>query len=128
MALIRNSKLRPRILVVGGGYLGLTTAQNLLKNLGRGEATVTVVDANPYMTYLPFLSQVAAGTIEPRHAVARLRRNLPRAKVITPKEPWITHAEKSATIKHENDEVFDVDYDHIVLASGSIARALSISC
>ncbi len=69
MALIRNSKLRPRILVVGGGYLGLVTAQNLLKNLGRGEATVTVIDPNPYMTYQPFLPEVAAGSIEPRHAV-----------------------------------------------------------
>ena len=44
MALIRNNALRPRILIVGGGYLGFVTAQNLLKDLGRGEATVTVVD------------------------------------------------------------------------------------
>jgi NADH dehydrogenase len=126
MALIRNSKLRPRILVVGGGSVGLLAAQNLLKNLGRGEATVTVVDPNPYMTYLPFLPEVAAGSIEPRHAVVPLRRNLPGAEVITAKVTSINHAEKFATIEPENDEAFELDYDHIVLASGSVARALPI--
>lgn len=126
MALIRNSKLRPRILVVGGGSVGLLAAQNLLKNLGRGEATVTVVDPNPYMTYLPFLPEVAAGSIEPRHAVVPLRRNLPGAEVITAKVTSINHAEKFATIEPENDEPFELDYDQIILASGSVARALPI--
>ncbi|SMY00324.1 NAD(P)/FAD-dependent oxidoreductase [Brevibacterium antiquum] len=126
MALIRNSKLRPRILVVGGGYLGLVTAQNLLKNLGRGEATVTVVDPNPYMTYLPFLPEVAAGSIEPRHAVVPLRRNLSGAEVITAKVTSINHGDKFVTVEPENDEAFELDYDHIIMAAGSVARALPI--
>lgn len=126
MALIRNSKLRPRILVVGGGYLGLVTAQNLLKNLGRGEATVTVIDPNPYMTYQPFLPEVAAGSIEPRHAVVPLRRNLPGAEVITGKVTSINHADKYVVVEPENDEPFELDYDHIIMAAGSVARTLPI--
>ncbi|GAA0035631.1 MULTISPECIES: NAD(P)/FAD-dependent oxidoreductase [Brevibacterium] len=126
MALIRNSKLRPRILVVGGGYLGLVTAQNLLKNLGRGEATVTVIDPNPYMTYQPFLPEVAAGSIEPRHAVVPLRRNLPGAEVITGSVTSINHADKFVVVEPENDEPFELDYDHIIMAAGSVARTLPI--
>ena len=126
MALIRNSKLRPRILVVGGGYLGLVTAQNLLKNLGRGEATVTVIDPNPYMTYQPFLPEVAAGSIEPRHAVVPLRRNLPGAEVITGKVTSINHADKFVVVETENDEPFELDYDNIIMAAGSVARTLPI--
>ena len=126
MALIRNSKLRPRVLLVGGGYLGLVTAQNLLKNLGRGEATVTVVDPNPYMTYQPFLPEVAAGSIEPRHAVVPLRRNLKGAEVVTGYVRSINHAKKYAVVEPEGDEAFELDYDHIVLAAGSVARALPI--
>jgi NADH:ubiquinone reductase (H+-translocating) len=126
MALIRNSKLRPRILVVGGGTLGLLTAQNLLKNLGRGEATVTVVDPNPYMTYLPFLPEVAGGNIEPRHAVVPLRRNLKGAEVITGSVSSINHADKFVVVEPDGDEPFELDYDQIVLAAGSVTRTLPI--
>ncbi|OFL67242.1 MULTISPECIES: NAD(P)/FAD-dependent oxidoreductase [unclassified Brevibacterium] len=126
MALIRNSKLRPRVLIVGGGYLGLVTAQNLLKNLGRGEATVTVVDPNPYMTYAPFLPEVAGGSIEARHAIVPLRRNLKGAEVVIGSVRNINHAEKFVTIEPEGDEAFELDYDYIVLAAGAVARALPI--
>ena len=127
MALIRNSKLRPRILVVGGGYLGFVTAQLLLKKLGRGEATVTVVDPNPYMTYQPFLPEVAAGSVEARHAVVPLRENLKGAEVITGAVKSIDHSKRFATIEPEGGEApFELDYDQLVMASGAVARALPI--
>ena len=59
----------PKILIVGGGYAGFYTAWKLEKWLRPGEAEVTIVDPLPYMTYQPFLPEVAAGSIEPRHAV-----------------------------------------------------------
>ena len=62
----------PKILIVGGGYAGFYTARKLEKWLARGEASVTVVEPLPYMTYQPFLPEVAAGGIEPRHAVVSL--------------------------------------------------------
>ena len=58
----------PKILIVGGGYAGFYTAWKLEKWLKKGEAEVTIVDPLPYMTYQPFLPEVAAGSIEPRHA------------------------------------------------------------
>ena len=39
-----------RILVIGGGYVGLYTSLRLLRKLRKGEATVTVVDPKSYMT------------------------------------------------------------------------------
>ncbi|WGW10757.1 NAD(P)/FAD-dependent oxidoreductase [Saxibacter everestensis] len=126
MALIRNSTLRPRILVVGGGYLGFVTARRLQKSLDRGEATITVVDPNPYMTYQPLLPEVAAGSIEPRHAVIPLRRHLRRSEVVTGKVTRISHADRHAVIEPELGEPFELDYDHIVLASGSVPRTLPI--
>ena len=68
---------RPRILVVGGGYVGLYAARRILKKMRYGEATVTVVDPRSYMTYQPFLPEAAAGSISPRHVVVPLRRVLP---------------------------------------------------
>ena len=51
----------PKILIVGGGYAGFYTAFKLQKHLRRGEAEVTLVDPLPYMTYQPFLPEVADG-------------------------------------------------------------------
>ena len=78
----------PKILIVGGGYAGFYTAWKLEKHLRKGEAEVTVVDPRSYMTYQPFLPEVAAGGIEPRHAVVSLRRHLKKTRVIAAKVSW----------------------------------------
>ena len=64
-----------RIVIVGGGYAGFYTAFKLEKLLRRNEAEVVVIDPLPYMTYQPFLPEVAAGSIEARHAIVPLRRH-----------------------------------------------------
>ena len=75
----------PKILIVGGGYAGFYTAWKLEKHLRRGEAEVTIVDPLPYMTYQPFLPEVAAGSIEARHSVVALRRHLKKTKIVAAK-------------------------------------------
>src|SRR6187431_726833 len=94
----------PKILIVGGGYAGFYTAWKLEKWLRAGEAEVTIVDPLPYMTYQPFLPEVAAGSIEPRHAVVAQRRHLKKTNVITAKVSGIDHASKTATITPEVGE------------------------
>jgi len=61
----------PKILIVGGGYAGFYTAWKLEKHLRKGEADVTMVDPLPYMTYQPFLPEVAAVSIEARRRWSR---------------------------------------------------------
>ena len=87
-----------KILIVGGGYAGFYTAWKLEKLLRSGEAEVTIVDPLPYMAYLPFLPEVAAGSIEPRHAVVARRRHLNRTANIAGKVTGISHATKTATV------------------------------
>ena len=72
-----------RIVIVGGGYVGMYTALRLQRKLRRGEAEVTVIDPQPHMTYQPFLPEAAAGSIEPRHVVVPLRRVLRKCHVYT---------------------------------------------
>ncbi len=117
----------PKILIVGGGYAGFYTALKLRKWLRRGEAEVTVVDPLPYMTYQPFLPEVAAGSIEPRHAVVSLRRHLAKsAEVITAKVTAIDHANKTATITPELGEPWQQKYDIIVVTAGAVSRTFPI--
>ena len=116
----------PKILIVGGGYAGFYTAWKLEKHLRHGEAEVVVVDPLPYMTYLPFLPEVAAGSIEPRHAVVSHRRHLKHTKLITAKVTKIDHANKTATISPEGGDAWQFDYDHIVVTAGSVSRTFPI--
>jgi NADH dehydrogenase len=116
----------PKILIVGGGYAGFYTALKLEKWLRNGEAEVTVVDPLPYMTYQPFLPEVAAGSIEPRHAVVALRPHLKSTRVVAAKVTGINHATKSVTITPADGEPWDEDYDIIVVTAGSVSRTFPI--
>ncbi|WP_405375431.1 MULTISPECIES: NAD(P)/FAD-dependent oxidoreductase [unclassified Microbacterium] len=116
----------PKILVVGGGYAGFYTAWKLEKHLRRGEAEVTIVDPLPYMTYQPFLPEVAAGEIEARHVVVGLRRHLKRTRVVIAKVTGIDHANKTATITPEVGEPWQETYDQIVVTAGAVSRTFPI--
>ncbi|KQV07482.1 NAD(P)/FAD-dependent oxidoreductase [Leifsonia sp. Root112D2] len=116
----------PKILIVGGGYAGFYTAWKLEKWLRAGEAEVTVVDPRPYMTYQPFLPEVAAGSIEPRHAVVSQRRHLKKTTVLTAKVTNIDHARKSATITPPVGDSWEFEYDIVVVTAGAVSRTFPI--
>ena len=116
----------PKILIVGGGYAGFYTAWKLEKHLRKGEAEVAIVDPLPYMTYQPFLPEVAAGSIEARHSVVALRRHLKRTTVIAAKVTGIDHANKVATITPIAGEPYEFAYDHIVVTAGAVSRTFPI--
>ncbi|WP_405615843.1 NAD(P)/FAD-dependent oxidoreductase [Streptomyces sp. NBC_01508] len=156
---------RARVLVIGGGYVGMYTALRLQQKLKRGEAEVVVVSPNAYMTYQPFLPEAAAGSISPRHVVVPLRRVLPDCTIIVGEARSIDHAKRVATLTtlaseeeaaakapangphpngpHPNGPhstgpyahvpdpdqppgSFEMTYDELVLAPGSVSRTLPV--
>ena len=116
----------PKILIVGGGYAGFYTAWKLEKWLAKGEAEVTIADPLPYMTYQPFLPEVAAGSIEPRHAVDSQRRHLKRTRVVTAKVTAIDHDSKVVTVTPEGGEPTQLAYDTVVVTAGGVSRTFPI--
>lgn len=116
-----------KILIVGGGYAGFYTAWKLEGLLRDGEAEVTIVDPLPYMAYLPFLPEVASGSIEPRHAVVARRRHLKRTHNIAGKVTAINHSSHVATVTPNEGEPFEFHYDHIVVTTGSVSRTFPIA-
>ncbi|MYZ38271.1 MULTISPECIES: NAD(P)/FAD-dependent oxidoreductase [unclassified Streptomyces] len=120
-----------RILVVGGGYVGMYTALRLQRKLKNGEAEIVVVSPDPYMTYQPFLPEAAAGNISPRHVVVPLRRVLEKCTIIIGEATAIDHAQRTATLKtlaseEEGTGTVEITYDELVLAPGSVSRTLPV--
>src|SRR5436305_4748119 len=112
----------PRILIIGGGYVGMYTALRLQRRLRAGEAQITVVDPQSYMTYQPFLPEAAAGNLEPRHVVAPLRRVLNRCTVLNGRVVRIDHEHRRARIRpvgEQDQDQRELSYDILVLAAGS---------
>ncbi|MEV0960345.1 NAD(P)/FAD-dependent oxidoreductase [Streptomyces sp. NPDC049951] len=124
-----------RILVVGGGYVGMYTALRLQRKLRQrlrsGEAEIVVVTPEPYMTYQPFLPEAAAGSISPRHVVVPLRRVLKHCKIVIGEAERVDHAKRTATVTtlatgEDGTGALEIPYDEIVLAPGSVSRTLPV--
>ncbi|NKY99867.1 NAD(P)/FAD-dependent oxidoreductase [Nocardiopsis alborubida] len=116
----------PHILIVGGGYLGMYTARRLEKKLGAGEARITVIDPNSYMTYQPFLPETAAGSISPRHVVVPLRKVFKRVRVLGGRVVRIDHADRTVRYEPNVGEAETLAYDYLVMAAGAVSRTLPI--
>ncbi len=124
-----------RILVVGGGYVGMYTALRLQRQLRAelraGDAEIVVVTPEPYMTYQPFLPEAAAGSISPRHVVVPLRRVLDRCRIVIGEVLSVDHAKRTATLStlataEEGTGAVDLTYDELVIAPGSVSRTLPV--
>ncbi|MDT9693448.1 NAD(P)/FAD-dependent oxidoreductase [Streptomyces sp. P9(2023)] len=124
-----------RILVVGGGYVGMYTALRLQRQLKAelrsGSVEIVVVTPEPYMTYQPFLPEAAAGSISPRHVVVPLRRVLDKCRITIGEVHAVDHAKRTATLstlatEEEGTGREQLTYDELVIAPGSISRTLPV--
>ena len=125
----------PRILIVGGGYVGLYAAlrlqRKLKRDLQRQAVEIVVVGPQPYMTYQPFLPEAAAGSISPRHVVVPLRRVLSRCRIVVGEARAIDHERRVATVatlatEEEGAAALEIPYDQLILAPGSVSRTLPV--
>lgn len=116
----------PHVVVAGGGYVGLYTALGLRSAVRRGDLRVTVVDPRSAMTYQPFLPEAASGSLEPRHVVVPLRKTLSHCRVITGRVTGISHADRKLRVEPTEGPAYDLGYDQLVVALGSVARTLPI--
>ncbi|MCW2540839.1 MAG: FAD-dependent pyridine nucleotide-disulfide oxidoreductase [Frankiales bacterium] len=115
-----------RIVIVGGGYVGMYTALRIQGRLSPGRAEVVVIDPQPNMTYQPFLPEAAAGSVEPRHVVVPLRRVLKKCRVLTGAVTAVDPVRRQVTVGAGEGEAYELGYDLLVVSAGSIARTLPI--
>ena len=129
-----------RIVVLGGGFAGVSTAQELTRLLRRQgrlatrqavaadpgpgsgpRVSVTLVNRDNYFVFQPLLADIVSGAIESTHVVVPLRRMLRGVDV------EVGYVEEIDTVgrhvhvrRRQSGTRFTVDYDALVLALGSV--------
>jgi NADH:ubiquinone reductase (H+-translocating) len=123
-----------RILIVGGGFGGMATAENLEQVFG-ADPTVsfTLVSEGNAMLFTPMLAEVAGGSLEPSHISAPLRTSLRRTAVVRGRVVKLDLARRCVLLEtdhlesdlatHATDEIY---YDELVLALGAVSNYLGL--
>jgi NADH:ubiquinone reductase (H+-translocating) len=117
-----------RIVVLGGGFGGLTAAESLDRLFqGDDDVDITLISDTNFMVYTPMLADVAGGTIEPRYAVPPLRAFLRRrARFQEGNVDGIDVAEQRVRVTYAKG-AWDqwsgsVAYDYLVIALGAVTN------
>ncbi len=106
------SSNRPRVVILGAGFGGLTAAKALSK-----DADVTVVDRHNFQTFLPLLYQVATAGLAADHVAHPVRGALRKSGVKFRMGSPISVDHKNKSVKLDSSEV--LEFDHLVVALGS---------
>src|ERR1700734_1375490 len=104
---------RHRVVIVGGGFGGLSTALGL----GRAPVEVTLLDRCNYHLFQPLLYQVATGALSPANIASPLRTILSKqrnAEVLLAEATDIDPESRRVILSDGT-----VEYDTLVIATGS---------
>lgn len=112
---------KTRIVIIGGGFAGTTTALNLEKTYRRDPSVeITLIDSENFFTFTPLLPEVPSGSIQPKHIVFPLRALLKRTNVKQAEVKSVDLKNRTVVAAHcEACEDESVPFDQLVLASGS---------
>jgi NADH dehydrogenase len=112
-----------RVVVVGGGYAGLTFAVTLVNRMRASDGIeVVVIEPRPYQQALSELDLVAAGTARPQFAelwYADVLRGLP-IKVVHDRLDHVLPDDDAVTVGPRGAPVATIGYWRLVIATGAI--------
>jgi NADH:ubiquinone reductase (H+-translocating) len=113
-----------RIVILGGGFAGTTTAMRLEQLFARDpDVEIVLVDAENFSLFTPLLPEVPSGSIEPKHIVSPLRALLRRTVVRQAEVKQVDLEQRTVVACHCGAcPLFPIRYDHLVLALGGVTN------
>jgi len=111
-SIMNTEKVRPKIVVLGGGFAGLQFIQNLKED----EFDIMLIDKLNHHQFQPLFYQVATSQIEPSSI------SFPFRKIFQKRKDVRIRLTKAESIDPENKQVITpigkFDYDFLVIATG----------
>ena len=122
-----DAEARPpvRVVVLGGGFAGMTVAMKMEKMLGADRTvSITLVAESNALLFTPMLAEVAGGSIEATHISAPLRSALRRSSVIRARATAVDLTLHTLTLVDPLGAgvARQLEYDHLILALGAVSN------
>ena len=114
-----------KVVIAGGGFGGFYAARELERRLPEQSALVTLVSDTNYLLFPPLMAGAAAATLEPRHVVVPLRKELKRTNILRGTVTAAVPDERRVQVRTETGDE-ELEYDHLIVALGSVSRTLPI--
>jgi NADH dehydrogenase len=120
---------KKRIVILGGGFAGMKTAERLEQELQRNSsAMITLISETNALLFTPMLAEVAGSTLEPSHISTPLRSSLRRTEFIRGRVNAIDLENRKVVLTSDSPAgELVAPYDHLVLALGSVSNYLGMA-
>jgi len=109
-----GGRRRPHVVIIGGGFGGLSA----VKQLGKVDLDITLVDRHPYNTFQPLLYQVATAGLNPGDVTYFLRATRMHQRNVSFRQGDVMGVDP-----HARNITFadggSLDFDYLIVASGA---------
>ncbi|ACZ43019.1 FAD-dependent pyridine nucleotide-disulphide oxidoreductase [Thermobaculum terrenum ATCC BAA-798] len=116
----------PQVVVLGGGFAGMSAAHELARQLPR--ARITLVNRTNFAVFTPLLTEVAVGEIDLRHAAVNLRSLSRRVSFQQGEVEDVSPSDRVVRVRVGSSDAglpekqLELPYDHLVVALGSVTN------
>jgi NADH:ubiquinone reductase (H+-translocating) len=110
-----------RVIIIGGGFGGVTVAQHLERKLS-SEIEIVLISSENHFVFTPMLAEAVGRSISPDHVVVVGRQMVRRTIWLTAQVTDIDLQSKRVSYRGAGGESALLTYDHLVLACGSVVN------
>lgn len=133
-----SREVKTRIVILGGGFAGVTTASTLEQLFGADPSiSITLVSDTNALLFTPMLAEVAGSSLEATHITTPLRTSLRRTHVVRNKAVAIDLQRRQVQLAPDvslpvqerssrANEGHTIPFDHLVLALGAVSNYLGM--
>ncbi len=123
---------KKRILILGGGFAGMKTAECLERELEKDPSvTISLVSETNALLFTPMLAEVAGSSLEPSHISTPLRTTLHRTDFVRGRVTSVDLENRRVVLDSDmggNESCrSELAYDHLVLALGAVSNYLGLT-
>ena len=109
-----------QIVVLGGGFGGVTTARHLERVCGgRHDVEITLINRENFFVLTPLLFEACSGRLELRHCAQPIRAALERTRFIEATVERVDVEGRSVRAVAPGGAMFELAFDHLVIALGA---------